>query len=145
MVQSLFPKKLEKFLETPISRFPGLWQDFQEELSDWSGNLRGMTVYEDNNHLVVEVEVPGFKQEDIDLKLNRGVLRISAERKTEETDKDRRYWSRTQATRSYCFALPSQIDEKQEPKATYKDGILKVCFQKVKESETRKIPINKGS
>src|SRR5947209_4642729 len=47
----------------------------------------GVDVHEDNDHLYVEAELPGFKKEDVDITLENQTLTISAERKQEEEKK----------------------------------------------------------
>lgn len=140
---SLIPRRLkERLLDMPLSQFPSLWQDLDLELPSLSGEVQGLTVYDDkNNNFVVEAEMPGFKADEIDVNLNRGVLWIKAEKKEEKEDKEKKFYRKSSLTRSYRFALPEQINEKQEPKASYKDGILKIAFQKAKEAETKKITV----
>jgi HSP20 family protein len=141
---SLFPKRLsERLLDLPLSQFPSLWQDLDPELKSV---LSELTMYEDkNNHIIVEVEIPGFKQNEIKVSVNRGILCVKGEKKEEESSKDKKFLQKSThyASRSYRIALPDQIDEK-EIKASYKDGILKVSFQKAKATETKEIQVQLG-
>lgn len=145
---SLIPRRLsERLLDMPLSQFPSLWQDFDTNLQALTGEMPGLTVYEDkkSNNFVVEAEMPGFKADEIEVNLNRGILWIKAEKHEEESDKEKSFYRKASSTRSYRYALPEQIDEKQELKAVYKDGIIKITFQKAKTAETKKIPVKAES
>lgn len=134
-------------------RFPSLWGNFFNEdflpSELFEGGYEGVKIYEENNRLNVEVPVPGLNPNDIEVELRKGILWIKGESKEEEQAREgeRKYYR--QATRSYNFsiALPSQVEEKQEPQADYADGILKISFQLSKQDERKKIPVkvNQGS
>lgn len=130
---SHFPFSWEEF-----SNFsPGLWHDMLEE-----SNLYGLSAYEDkDNNLIIEAEVPGFKKDEINIDLNNGVLWITAEKKEDAQDKERKYIRQKVNIRSYRYTLPKDIDDKDEPKATFKDGIVQISFHKSKKSEAKKIVI----
>ncbi|HSX13247.1 MAG TPA: Hsp20/alpha crystallin family protein [Chlamydiales bacterium] len=122
-----------------LSRLHRAWDlfpnwDHEEETAN-----QGLRIYEENNQLHVEAPMPGLRADDIDVSLNRGSLWIKGEA-TEEEKKKKMYRSATRKY-SYSLVLPSQIDEKQEPQATYEDGILKVSLHLAKTAETKKIQI----
>jgi len=54
-----------------------------------SGWTPALDVFDDKDNLVVKVELPGLKKEEINISLHEGVLTISGERKREERDKRR--------------------------------------------------------
>lgn len=87
--------------------------------------------------------MPGLKSEEIEINLNKGTLWIKGEKKEEATDKDKKFYSKSTRSFSYSIALPEQVDESQEPEATYKDGVLKISFKKAKTSEAKRINIKK--
>lgn len=124
---------LPELLDRPLRNFPNLasnlfqnsWPTlFEEELFPSQFSTKGARVYEENGHLHVEVPLPGLNAKDIEVSLNKGVLMIKGEAKEEEKDKKKKYYHSSERKYSYSFALPTQIDEKQEPQATYTDGIL---------------------
>lgn len=104
----------------------------------------GVDVREDNDHLYVEAELPGFKKDDVDITLENQTLTISAERKEEQKEpkkgdlllNERRY---TRFLRS--FTLPPTIDE-QTVNAKLQDGILTVTLNKREETKPRKITVS---
>ena len=89
---------------------------------------------------VIEVDLPGYEKENIDLKLNDGYLEVSAkvvkEEKNEEDEKfvhKERYYG--QCSRS--FYVGDQITE-EDVQAEFKNGTLKVTVPK--KEETKKLP-----
>ena len=70
---------------------------------------------------------------------------IKGEAKEEEKDKKKKYYHSSERKYSYSFALPTQIDEKQEPQATYTDGILNITLKMATHAETKKIAVKTGS
>src|SRR5205823_12382033 len=75
--------ELDTLFEMPFwSNFGGQSQLF----SDWSSAL---DLYENNDNVVVRVELPGMRKEDIDISLKGGMQTIRAERKTETASGDK--------------------------------------------------------
>jgi len=97
-------------------------------------------IHEDENHLYVEAELPGFRKDEIDITLENGVLTIAGERKVENRQgpshlNERRY---TRVQRS--FNLPDTVDE-ENVNATLEDGVLKLTLNKKEEVKPRKIQL----
>ena len=107
--------------------------------SGWSPTL---DVFDDKDCLVVQVELPGMKKEEIDIALHEGVLTVSGERKTESERKEgemfrsERYFGKFQRS----VTLPVTVDAK-KVKATYKDGILTIDMPKSEEAKPKQIAI----
>lgn len=142
---TLFP---ERILDLPLSRFPGLWQNFlNADLLPMAEEFpaNGTRIYEENNQLFVEVPLPGLNTNDIEVSLNKGVLHVNGESKEEEEDKQKKYYRSSSRKYSYSFVLPTQTDDKQEPQAVYTDGILKISLQLAKQAETKKISVKAGN
>jgi HSP20 family protein len=101
-----------------------------------------LDLYEDNDNLVVQAELPGMKKEDIELSLHDNAITVSGERKNEKkyeggrTSREERFFGRF--TRS--ITLPKQVDSG-KVKASYKDGILTVTLPKAEEAKPRQIQI----
>ena len=103
-------------------------------------------ISEKNDKFLVEAELPGIKEDDLEVKLDRDVLTISAERNEEKEKEDKNYYRREIRSGRFerRFRLPDNID-KEEIKADLKNGILKIDLPKTEKSETvKKIDINKG-
>ena len=88
------------------------------------------------------MDVPGFKKEDINMELDDGYLKISAEKKSDSEEKDgKKYVRRERHCYSKCerqFYVGNIKDE--DIKAKFKDGILKISVPKEEEKkETKKV------
>jgi HSP20 family protein len=132
-----------RLLDLPLSNFPSLWEDFANQLN-LTDAFKDLTVYEEKNHVIVEASMPGLKADDIEISFENGFLQIHGEEKKEDASKDRKYYQREERSYSFRTSLPQNIDENDEPKASYKDGVLKIAFTKSKTSKNKKIAIKNG-
>lgn len=96
-------------------------------------------VYEKDNKVFIEMDIPGYEKSDIKVECNNGNLVIKAERESKEEDnkkylhRERKVYGKIERT----FHL-DDIDE-DSIEAEFKDGILKINVSKVDENETKKI------
>lgn len=120
--------------------------DFFRDFFDLDTNLKydnsGISLYENEDKVFVEAALPGVNFKDIQINFEKGILWIKAEIKREE--KEVKYHMRSQESYSYRVFIPSRVDENATPEATYKDGILKVVFEKSKYSKAHKIEVKQG-
>lgn len=146
-------ENLPEIFDKPHKSFPKLWQNwmmnpwqnlFDEDFLSREFSTTSVRMYEDNNQLNIEVPLPGLNPKDIEVSLNRGVLLVRGTAKEEEKDKKRKYYLSSNRNYSYALALPTQIDERQEPQAVYNDGILHIKLQLSKQEEAKKIPVKSG-
>jgi HSP20 family protein len=109
----------------------------------FSGWSPALDVFDDKDSLVVKVELPGLKKDEINLTLHDGVLTISGERKHERDAKDsgtfrsERYFGKFQRS----VTLPSAVDGN-KVNASYKDGILSVELAKAEEAKPKQIAVS---
>jgi HSP20 family protein len=129
-------------LEPLWQRMPCFFEDWPEFMAEGPAALRSYPVdmREDDDNVYVDAEMPGFRKEDINVELDKDVLRISAERTPEEfTGKEhlneRRY---TRVQRQ--FALPALVKE-DDVDATFSDGVLHLAMKKDSETSRRRIAI----
>ncbi|MDR3623579.1 MAG: Hsp20/alpha crystallin family protein [Chlamydiales bacterium] len=110
----------------------------------WTGDFAkssGLSVSEDKSHVYVEAALPGLKSDNIEVSFEKGVLWVKGEKKEEEKDKEKKFYRKASSSFSYRVAIPGQIDEKKEPEAVYKDGVMRVTFAKAQVSQPKKIQI----
>ncbi|MBD3362844.1 Hsp20 family protein [Candidatus Dojkabacteria bacterium] len=119
-----------------FSEFPG--QDWG--WLDYPGNELDM--YEEDDSLVIELKVPGFKQDEIDIKIASGAAIITGNKK-EEKQKTRNYYRREIQTSSFTrrVDLPFAI-EAQNADAELSDGVLKLILPKSEEAKPESIKIS---
>lgn len=144
--RNFFPEK-SRNKSRELMATPSFWPSFFENFFPSTEELTssGVRIYEENNQLVVEVPLPGIDFQDIDVTLNKGVLWVKGESKEEEKDQQRKFYHFAKRSYSTSIVLPTQIDEKQEPKALYEDGILKINLQLARQAETKKIQVKQGN
>lgn len=104
--------------------------------------------YTEGDSLVVRVEIAGIDPEkDVEISIDDDTLCIDAQRREEESSRDRGYVRQELHYGSFHRELPLPKGTKDEDvKASYKDGILEVRVPapKIEGHEAKKIPIAKS-
>jgi HSP20 family protein len=111
--------------------------------SQWAPAL---DVLQEDGDIVVRAELPGVKQEDVDITLQNGVLTISGERKAEEQREGSGYYVRERRYGSFrrSMTLPEGVDES-KIRARFEDGVLEVRVEGAAAlREPRRIQIEGG-
>jgi HSP20 family protein len=101
-------------------------------------------IYETNDKdVVVKVEVPDMKREDITVTFENNVLTIEGERKASDEVKNEQYHriERRYGAFRRSFTLPASVDGSRV-QAAYQDGILKVTLPQRPEAKPRQITID---
>ena len=100
-------------------------------------------VREDNDHIYVEADLPGFDKNEVDVTLENSTLTISAEKKAEtKSEKSGEYLLNERRYSRFLrsFTLPPTVDEN-SVQANLTDGVLKVTLNKREETKPRKIKV----
>jgi HSP20 family protein len=99
-------------------------------------------IVEDRLEIVLHAELPGLKQEDIDIELTGETLTIKGERKFEDVQRRDNYvrMERSYGTfqRSFTVSVPVDADR---VSASYKDGVLEVRLPKSEVTKPKKVPV----
>ncbi|MBR3661050.1 MAG: Hsp20/alpha crystallin family protein [Bacilli bacterium] len=90
-------------------------------------NLMKTDIRETKDKYLVDVDLPGFEKENINLSLDKGYLNISAKASKEEKNEDEKFLhqERFYGECSRSFYVGEDIEEK-DIKAEFKNGILKI-------------------
>ena len=98
-------------------------------------------IYEKDGNYHIEMDVPGFKKEDISIEASDGYLTIKAEKNSENNEKDenKNYIRRERSYGAYerSFYLGDLDQDKVE--AEFKDGMLKISVPKKEEVNNKKM------
>ncbi|HCZ06700.1 MAG: hypothetical protein PWP37_1054 [Thermotogota bacterium] len=115
---------------------------FRTERRERTSFLPDVDIYEDEDKIYIEVEVPGMSKEDVKVKIEDNVLTISGEKKHEKETKKRNYHvvERSYGTFQRSFALPDYADT-EKIKASYDKGVLKVEIPKKESAKPRVIDV----
>lgn len=124
-------------------------------LSDWFDNdkffadmpvfddtaIPAMNVKERNGEFEVELAIPGFSKDDIEITLDGETLKVLAIKEHDENKDDQEGYTRREFSYNKferAIKLPSNVDPTNEVKASYEDGILKLLL--IKKQETSESP-----
>ena len=101
-----------------------------------------MDIYNRKDELVVELEIPGIKPEDIDITVedNHLIVEGSRSRSSEFSDDERYYSERLFGKLHRVVHLPTDVDDAKS-KASFRDGMLVVRLPKKKREGGRKIQL----
>ena len=99
-------------------------------------------VYEDENDVIVEAELPGLKGDEVDINITGNVVTLRGEKKEEKEEKGKSYHILERSYGSFERAIDLPVDvEPSKAKATMKDGVLKVVLPKIAKAKPKKIPV----
>ena len=123
-----FDKAVDQFLN-------GISKDFVLNKSDFPK----VDLFEDDEAVYLNAELPGMNKDEINLVLENGVLTLSGEIKNDlnnDEDKNHLYSERYFGQFERKFSLADEIDE-DSVKAKFENGLLKVQIDKVKPEEPK--------
>ncbi|PZX61856.1 HSP20 family protein [Hydrotalea sandarakina] len=119
---------------------------FNSDWADWGlknfssegSTLPKVNIKEDDNGYTVEMAAPGMKKEDFQVNLDKQILTISAEAKTEKEEKKETYSRKEFNYQSFqrSFSLPDTADD-EKISAKYTDGILHIYIPKKEEAKPK--------
>ncbi len=95
-------------------------------------------IYEDGNNYVTELDLPGYKKEDIKIECNKGNLIITAEKKKEVNDDNKKYIRRERSYGKYSRSIYLGDIDQDNIKAEYNDGTLTITIPKIDEEKNKK-------
>ena len=101
-------------------------------------------VLETGDSIIVTADMPGVKEEDIDITLEKNVLTLTGRTVSPERKGYRlAYGEYTEGDYERSFALSEGVD-KEGIEATMSNGVLRLTLPKAKEAAARKIPVRAG-
>ena len=98
--------------------------------------------YETEDEFVLEMDLPGFTNEDVDVTVEKGVLTIHGERTLEREENEGTYHLRERSWGKFSrsFSIPHTI-EPDSVDAGFHKGVLTVKLPKAPEAKARRIAI----
>jgi HSP20 family protein len=131
--------RMNQLFNQPFGGFENF--GFEQQLAPESF-LPPVDISEDDHNITLLAEIPGVKQEDLNITLENNVLTISGERKFKEEEKkenfhriERRYGKFTRS-----FTLPATVDA-EKVNATFENGLLNITLAKREEFKAKQITI----
>ena len=147
--RGLIPWRPSRELEEMERRFddvfswpllPAVWRRIPTMEMGWAPAI---DVFEKEDKFVVKAELPGMKEEDIDISVVGNTLTIKGERKAESEVKEDNYYycERSYGSFSRSIDVPSNVDT-QKIEANYEDGVLDISLPKTPEVKPNKISVS---
>jgi HSP20 family protein len=103
-----------------------------------ASRVPAVNIAETENEFHIELAAPGLKKEDFKINLDKNVLSVSADKKTENVEEGKKFSKREYSYNSFTrsFTLPETADQA-NIQAEYTDGILKLNVAKKEEAKVQ--------
>ena len=107
--------------------------------------IPAMDLVETAEHFVLKADLPGIEQSDVSIELEKNVLTVAGERKTEHEEKHEGYYRVERATGSFSrsLTLPEGVDP-DGVTASFHNGVLEVRIPKPAAAKPRRVQIAVG-
>ncbi len=131
--------EIQKELDRVFDSFVEPHQNVAAESTHWRPPT---DIYETVDNFIVKIEVAGIRpEEDVRIRLDRNVLKISGYRRDRTQLKKQHYH---QAELNYgpferSIILPNVLAEDVEPAASYENGFLEIQIPKIKQDPSKEI------
>jgi len=104
--------------------------------------LPAVDVHENENEITLRAELPGMKEDDIELTIDRGRLTVQGEKRLEKEDTDGEYRRIEASYGSFyrSFPLPDTVDP-DNINARFEHGVLHVTLPKVEAAKPKRISL----
>ncbi len=111
--------------------------------SQWAPRV---DIREEDKRFVIAADIPGIDPKDIEINMDKGVLSIKGERKSEQMSEDGKYTrvERVHGVFHRRFALPDSANP-DGISATGRHGVLEISIPKRPEAAPRKIEIQSAA
>ena len=108
----------------------------------WSPSV---DIFENQNEIVLEAELPGMKAEDVNISIENNVLTLHGERKFEKKDESDNFHrvERSYGSFTRSFTLPPTVSS-EDANAEFENGVLRLTLAKREEAKPRRIEIKAG-
>lgn len=127
---------------------PSFFDDDFSSLMDWSHfneSNSGMDIYETDDSVIVEAQVPGINEDNVEVSVEGNILTINARQEENEEDKRAKktiHKSTRQTSFSYTASLPRMVAS-ERAHAVVENGVVKVTIPKSENERPRKITVTK--
>ncbi|HUB18478.1 MAG TPA: Hsp20/alpha crystallin family protein [Acidobacteriaceae bacterium] len=131
------------------NRMNSLFQEFNRSDADGMSTaafVPPVDIYEDEHKIVLKLEVPGMKENDLDIQIENNVLTVKGERKFEKEEKEENFHRIERRYGSFyrSFTVPNTVNP-DSVKASYEAGILRLELEKRAEAKPKQIKVAVGA
>lgn len=94
-----------------------------------------LDVYQKDNEYFVEIDLPGYKKEEIDVEFNDDVLTVKAEHVEEEDDQSKKYFYRSRKCSEFMRQIRFSNVDHTKIDASFEHGVLTVKLPQKEQQE----------
>lgn len=129
----------------PLRELDSFTNQIERYFNDFSSSFErraispSVDVYENENNLVVEIEAPGIKKEDMKITLEDNILTVEGEKKRNINEDENIKCFRAERTFGSfkrSFTLPADVDP-DKTKAKFENGVLEITLEKIDVTKTK--------
>jgi len=144
--RGIIPWRTSQELDELWRRVEDLWPSwpslrrFPLEIEEW---IPAIDMYEKDNNYIVKAELPGLKEEDVDVSVVGDRLTIKGEKKAETEVKEENYYRSERSYGSFFRSIDLPPDANPDKvEASYDDGILEVAIPKTAAVKPKKVKVS---
>ena len=128
---------MDQLFDNLLEGFPRI-----TEGTRFSASLPAVNIWEDNENLYVEAEVPGLALDDIELLVTGDELTINGTRKDVREEQGLTYHRQERQKGRFSRVVPLPVDvDVERAEATLREGVLRLTLPKVAQARLRKIEV----
>jgi HSP20 family protein len=107
--------------------------------------IPAMDLVETGEHFVLKADLPGMTESDVNIEIEKNVLTVSGERRTEHEEKHEGYYRLERSTGAFSrsLTLPEGIDAGAVT-ASFANGVLEVRIPKPEQPQPQRVQIAVG-
>lgn len=117
---------------------------FKDDFFDFSRKqlYPAVDVKEQKNEYILEADVPGYSENQIDITVKNDRLTLSSSKEENQGERKEHYYLKERTRRAFCrtFTLPKDV-AREKISAVFKRGVLTLTMEKRPEASPRKIEI----
>ncbi|MBQ2922107.1 MAG: Hsp20/alpha crystallin family protein [Tyzzerella sp.] len=139
--ENLFDEFFDDFFDFPVFDDPAMKKAKKKLYGRHAANMMKTDVKEQDDHYEVDIDLPGFKKDELSLELKNGYLMINAAKgldKEEKEEKTGRFVRRERyaGSMSRSFYVGEGIRQ-EDIHAKYESGVLRLSIPKPEERKTQ--------
>ena len=103
-------------------------------------------VYENGEKVVLKLDIPGIKEEDLDIRVENQTLSVRGERRFDSEEKEENFHRIERRYGSFfrSFSLPTTVDT-ENVQANYNAGVLKLELKKKASAQPKQIKVGSAA
>lgn len=141
--ENLFDDFFDGFFDFPVFDDRDMQKTQKKLYGRHAANMMKTDVQEHDDHYEVDIDLPGFKKDELSLSLRDGYLVIQASKGLDEDEKDKKNGKYVRRERyagsmSRTFYVGDELKE-EDIHAKYENGVLKLSVPKI---DTKKLQEN---